>query len=81
MRFEIKTTWDGQAIDHEPAKIKLLPHDDNSFQMIVEGKFFGDPNPGGEAGQPFMGLWNHEGPCDSYSFPNNVSGILACLFQ
>jgi hypothetical protein len=30
--------------------------------MDVEGEFFNDPqNPGGAAGEPFMGLWDFEG--------------------
>lgn len=61
MKFEIQTTWDGQPIDHQPAVIELLPHDGTSFQIIVQGKFFADPNPGGVTGKPFFELWNHEG--------------------
>ena len=33
--------------------------------MDVEGQFFNDPpNPGGAAGEPFMGLWDFEGNID-----------------
>lgn len=29
--------------------------------MNVSAAFFDDPPPGGEAGQPFYGLWDYEG--------------------
>ena len=62
MRFSIETTWDSQPVTHQPAKIELQPLGENSIQMNVEGKFFNDPkNPGGVAGQPFLGLWEFEG--------------------
>lgn len=53
---------DDQPFTHRPATIELRSLNDDSFQMNVEGKFFNDPpNPGGVAGEPFMGLWDFEG--------------------
>ena len=48
---------DDQPFTHRPATIELRSLNDDSFQMNVEGKFFNEPpNPGGVAGEPFMGL-------------------------
>ncbi|XP_046637300.1 UPF0462 protein C4orf33 homolog isoform X2 [Daphnia pulicaria] len=61
MRLSIERTWDDQPLTHRPATIELRSLNDESFQMDVEGKFFNDPqNPGGAAGEPFMGLWDFE---------------------
>jgi len=62
MELTISTTWDGRPIDHRPAVIELKALNDSSFAMNVDAVFFDDPgNPGGEVGQPFLGLWEYEG--------------------
>jgi len=61
LELTILTTWDGRPVEHRPVEIELKPLNGSTFEMNVEAPFFNDPpNPGGEAGQPFHGLWEFE---------------------
>ena len=57
--FEIKTTWDGKPVDHQPVKITLIGADDD---LIIEIKapYFDDPAPEGKPGEAFFKLWEYE---------------------
>jgi hypothetical protein len=64
--YRILTTWDNKTIDHadRPVVIQLDRIDASSFKISVDAPFFNDPpNPAGEVGDPFYGLWDYEGIC------------------
>jgi hypothetical protein len=62
LEYSIQTTWNDKQVDHDPVNITLEAFDDVSFKMSVRAPFFNDPpNPGGQVGQPFFGLWEFEG--------------------
>lgn len=61
MTYQIKTTWDGLPVDHEPITISLIGRGDKGVEIRVRAPFFGLPgNPGGKPGEPFDKLWNYE---------------------
>ena len=67
--YRILTTWDNKTIDHEdrPVVIQLNQIDVSFFKISVSAPFFNDPpNPAGEIGDPFYGLWDYEGKILKY---------------
>ena len=64
MSFEIKTSWDNQSLDHQPAKFTLsCEQNDDNLTVHFKAPFFNDPPapPNGVKGKPFPQLWEYEG--------------------
>lgn len=60
--FSIRTTWDGQPIDHQPVKFTVNAVNDDSVKVDVKGSFFNDPGaPSVPPGNPCPELWEYEG--------------------
>lgn len=60
MEFNIKYTWDGLPVRHEPVTVTLKSMKEGLL-MEVKAPFFGDPPaPPGEPRQAFLGLWDYE---------------------
>lgn len=61
--YNITKTWNSLTIDppNNPIQITLDRHDDESFKIVVNGRFYDDPAPPGPSGQAFYGLWDYEG--------------------
>jgi len=57
--YEIKTTWNGEPIDHEPVTLTLEKFE-TGVALNVSAPFFNDPAPDGPAGKPFFKLWDYE---------------------
>ena len=58
--YAVGVTWDGQPIDHPPAKIGLRG-DGDSLEITISAPYFGDPAPeGGKPGEAYFKLWDHE---------------------
>lgn len=59
--FEIRTTWDGLPIDHDPVRIDFVDEGHENILYTIHAPFFDDPpSPGGQPGEPFPGLWDYE---------------------
>lgn len=59
--FAIRTTWDGNCVQHEPVKISLAPAADGGMIIKILAPFFNSPGrPDGPSGQPFPQLWDYE---------------------
>ncbi|KAI1733340.1 piezo non-specific cation channel, r-Ras-binding domain-containing protein [Ditylenchus destructor] len=79
--FEIKHSWDGKPIDHDPIKIKMrwhferIPGKPHKRVVKVETRapFFDDDPPNEYAG-PTPGLWNYE--CVELFFANQKGHYL-----
>ncbi|KAG8231324.1 hypothetical protein J437_LFUL011717 [Ladona fulva] len=60
MTYQIKTTWDGLPVDHDPVSVTLVGKEEG-VEILVDAPFFGIPgNPGGKPGEPFDKLWEYE---------------------
>ncbi|XP_067140456.1 UPF0462 protein C4orf33 homolog [Centruroides vittatus] len=60
-KFEINTTWDGIAVNHDPVEITINEAVGNEVRVQVLAPFFDDPPPpGGIPGKPFPKLWEYE---------------------
>ena len=58
--FLIEGTWDGQPIDHSPARL-TLESGENQVTVRIEAPYFNDlAPPGGKAGEAFFKLWDYE---------------------
>lgn len=61
LHFEIKSTWNDFSIDHPSTHLTLSSDVDHGMVIEINAPFFNDPpNPGGQPGLPFQGLWEHE---------------------
>ena len=45
LSYEIKTTWDGRAIDHDPARVTLFVTKDGDVNLTMSAPFFNSPKP------------------------------------
>ena len=58
--YSIALTWDGQPIDHAPAKITMRGVS-GDLEISISAPYFGDPAPeGGKPGETYWQLWEHE---------------------
>ena len=58
--YSVGLTWDGQALDHSPARISLRGVGEN-LEITVTAPYFGDPAPeGANPGEAFFKLWDYE---------------------
>ena len=58
--YSIALTWDGQPIDHVPAKISMRGVS-GDLEISISAPYFGDPAPeGGKPGETYWQLWEHE---------------------
>uniref|UniRef100_A0A915EFL0 Piezo non-specific cation channel R-Ras-binding domain-containing protein n=1 Tax=Ditylenchus dipsaci TaxID=166011 RepID=A0A915EFL0_9BILA len=66
--FEIKHSWDGKVVPHEPFKISMRWHFERQpgkphkrvIRVEIRGPLFDDPDPPNEYAGPTPGLWNYE---------------------
>ena len=45
LTFEIKTTWDGQPIDHDPARVGMFVTESGDLNLTMSAPFFNSPIP------------------------------------
>ena len=58
--FQIRGTWDGEAIDHDPVELSLVAAGEDLI-ISISAPYFGDPAPeGGKPGETYWQLWEHE---------------------
>ena len=59
--FDILTTWDNQAVTHEPVHVQLS-EDPQGCRLHVQAPFFDSPAaPSAPPGKPCPRLWDFEG--------------------
>lgn len=71
MSFEIKTSWENQSVDHQPAEFTLsCEQNDDHLTVHFKAPFFNDPPAplNGVKGKPFPQLWDYEGLSNNQRF-------------
>ena len=58
--FQIRGTWDGEVIEHDPVEVSLVAAGKDLI-IRISAPYFGDPAPeGGKPGETYWQLWEHE---------------------
>ncbi|KAL9971915.1 hypothetical protein ACROYT_G018138 [Oculina patagonica] len=59
--FSIKTTWNGEPVNHVPVEFKVSAQNETSVRVDVSGPLFNDPGPPPvTSGSPCPELWEYE---------------------
>ena len=65
LTYEIKTTWDGEPIDHDPARVTLSVTEGGDVNLTMSALFFNSPHPEEPViencqERSTFGLWKYE---------------------